>query len=484
MLLRQTLLYLPAQVLGPIFQLISAFAWTHFLLPDQMGLFALISAAQELAFAGTLNWFSLYTVRYFDPNAVQSQKDRFLATETAVLISASLAMVIALLILPMSSSGPLTRELLIAAIAFVVSRSLVAYIADRARTQGDALAYTVLQTGGPMFGFLLGLLLVRFYPPTAATVLWGYTLIQLATLTFAFARLQFSLRPQDGDLAMVKTAVMYGLPLFFGGLLVWLANNGVRFMVEWKEGAVGVGLITVGWALGLRAAQFAAMLTTAAAFPLALKRAREDGMAAGQAQLINNGVLLLATLAPAVAGLYIIGEPLVTLIVAEPYRLITTQVLPLAILTGALRSVRVHFANQVFLLHEKPMIPVMNDGIDAALTIILGGLGLWLGGLTGCIFGIMIGAALTLATGLLAAWHWHKFTFPVPDLLRIGTAVTAMSLAVSALNTGASPQSILLAITVGGLVYAAVFAALYPAAALRAARLLQDLVKRTGSTKP
>ena len=54
MLLRQTLLYLPAQVLGPIFQLISAFAWTHFLAPGEMGVFALVSAAQELAFAAAL----------------------------------------------------------------------------------------------------------------------------------------------------------------------------------------------------------------------------------------------------------------------------------------------------------------------------------------------------------------------------------------------------------------------------------------------
>ncbi|MFX8708237.1 hypothetical protein ABTM42_20340, partial [Acinetobacter baumannii] len=64
MLFRQTLLYLPAQVLGPIFQLISAFAWTHFLAPAEMGSFALIGAAQEFAFTATLGWFSLYTIRY------------------------------------------------------------------------------------------------------------------------------------------------------------------------------------------------------------------------------------------------------------------------------------------------------------------------------------------------------------------------------------------------------------------------------------
>ena len=36
------------------------------------------------------------------------------------------------------------------------------------------------------------------------------------------------------------------------------------------------------------------MLVTAAAFPLAVARAREGGMAEGQAQLVRNGILLLA----------------------------------------------------------------------------------------------------------------------------------------------------------------------------------------------
>jgi O-antigen/teichoic acid export membrane protein len=483
MLLRQTLLYLPAQVLGPIFQLISAFAWTHFLAPDQMGIFALVSAAQELAFAGTLNWFSLYTIRYFNPEAKATERDQFFATEAGVLAISALVMIAALVVLPVTSSGRLTGELLLAGIAFVVSRSLVAYIADRARTAGDALAYTILQSGGPVLGFALGLALVRVLPPTAATVLWGYAIVQLATLGFALARLHFSFRPQDSSWPLIKKAMTYGLPLFFGGLLVWLATNGVRFLIEWKEGAVGVGLVTVGWALGLRAAQFAAMLTTAAAFPLALKRTREEGIAAGQAQLINNGVLLLAVLAPAAVGLYVIGAPFVALIVAEPYRAITTEVLPMAIITGTLRNLRVHFANQVFLLHETPLVPVMNDGIDAVATMFLGALGLWWGGLTGCIFGVMIGATLTLATGLLAAWHWHTFTFPVSDVLRIGTAVTAMGLAVARFHASSTALSLSLAVAIGALVYGITLAALYPAVAKKSAGLLQSVLVRLGSRR-
>ncbi len=478
MLLRQTLLYLPAQVLGPIFQLISAFAWTHYLAPAEMGSFALISAAQELAFSAALMWFSLYTVRYFDSDAHADHKAEFHATEMAVLIGSSLAMGLALIVIPLGQGGRLGGALLAASLAFIISRSLVSYLADRVRAEGDTLAYTVLQTAGPVLGFFVALMMVTVLPSTAATVLTGYSIAQVASLGFAAYRLRFSLRPHDGAWHIVKAAMVYGLPLFFGGLLVWVANNGVRFLVEWREGVAAVGLITVGWALGLRAAAFASMLTTAAAFPLAVKKSREEGMAAGQAQLINNGVLLIAALAPAIAGLYVIGKPLIELIIAAPYREITTQILPMALVTGALRNVRIHFANQVFLLHEKPMVPVLNDGIDALLTLVFGGIGLWFGGLTGCVTGVMIGSIVTLATGFAAAWHWHAFTFPLADVLRIGTATVAMAIAVARLDIRPATASIAYAIFIGGIVYAAVLAVMYPTLATKAAGLLQSALAK------
>ena len=64
MLIRQTILYLPAQLLGPLFQFIAAVVWTHWLVPDAYGVLAFVIAAQELAFALCLSWWSHYTMRY------------------------------------------------------------------------------------------------------------------------------------------------------------------------------------------------------------------------------------------------------------------------------------------------------------------------------------------------------------------------------------------------------------------------------------
>lgn len=462
MLFRQTLLYLPAQVLGPLFQFISIIAWTHFLSPVEMGVFALVAAMQELAYVATTFWFTLYTMRYHDPEAADAVRSRFLNTELLVLIAASLGTVLVVFLLPLVTDVPWTPALAGATVAYAVSRGLVTHLADRARTEHDSLTYSVLQISWPVLGLALGMALVVFNEPTASQVLWGYALAQILSLLVAIGRMDFGRNPMAFATDAIRTGLRYGLPLLVGGVFVWLANNGLRFVVELKESAAAVGLVTVGWGLGLRVAAFAAMLVTAAAFPIAMKRAREEGMSAGQAQLERNGVLLLAVLAPAAAGLMAIAEPFIRLVVSEEFRAMTVAVLPPAILAGALRNVRIHFAEQVFLLHERPTVPLWNDAIDAVVSLAGGAIGLWLGGLPGAVMGAAVGAGVSLIVTLATGYAAYSFTFPIDALWRILLATGLMAIVVSWLPLTASPLSLTFAVAAGGMVYAGVLAAVYP----------------------
>jgi O-antigen/teichoic acid export membrane protein len=462
MLVRQTLLYLPAQVLGPLFQFVSILAWTHVLKPVDMGVFALVVATQELAYVATTFWFTLSTMRYYDPAGPDADRRSFLDTEMFVLGAASAATILVVLLLPAATDVPWSPDLALATIAYAVTRGLVTHLADRARTEHDTLTYSVLQISWPVLGLVAGLALVAWRAADAANVLWGYAAAQAFSLIVAFARLEFGRRPFRFCRATIAQGVSYGLPLLIGGIFVWLANNGLRFVVEIKETAAAVGLITVGWGLGLRVAAFAAMLVTAAAFPVAMKRAREEGMDAGQAQLERNGVLLLAILAPAAAGLAAVGAPFVTLVVAEEFRAITIEVLPFAILAGAFRNFRIHFAEQVFLLHERTSVPLWNDAIDAVLSLAGVAIGLWYAGLPGAVAGAAAGAAISLAITLATGWLGYRFGFPFDALWRIAFATLAMMTAVWVVPVTPSPWSLSAAVLLGGAVYVAGLAAVYP----------------------
>ena len=58
MLLRHTLLYLPAQIVGPLFQLVAMIVWTHIVNDHTLGVITLVTATHELLQIGFLAWCS------------------------------------------------------------------------------------------------------------------------------------------------------------------------------------------------------------------------------------------------------------------------------------------------------------------------------------------------------------------------------------------------------------------------------------------
>jgi len=462
MLIRQTLLYMPAQVLGPLVQLVAMVVWTHFLMPTEMGVFALIVATQELIYSATLFWFSLATVRYHDHEGTVEDRTRFLNSETATLISASILASLAVLTLPKLFGETWSLSLIFVTMLYTVTRGMVAHLSDRARAEHDTLSYSLMQICWPVLGLAAGLFFVVTYEATTTWVLAGYVVGQLAALAIAAVRLEFGFAVLHGDRGVVTQALRYGLPLVIGFILVWVAQNSLRFVVEWREGAAAVGLVTVGWGLGLRVSAFASMLVTAAAFPLAVKRSRESTLDDGQAQLQQNGILLLAALAPACAGLWLVSDAFVALTVAEPFQKVTTAVLPWAILAGAVRSLRLHFGEQVFLLRERTMVPLANDLIDALMATAGTVIGLSMGGLEGAVMGGAAGALASTIVTLVWAWGSHSFTLPVWDSLKIVAATGVMAVSVWLMPTTATVGALAVAITMGALMYAAALALFYP----------------------
>jgi O-antigen/teichoic acid export membrane protein len=479
MLLRQTILYLPAQLVGPLAQLVSAVVWTYFLSPGEIGLYALTLAAQELAYTATLSWFTLYTVRHFNPHA-PAERTPFLETEAAVLMASGIANAGVVLALPLFVTGDWHGELIGAAIAYCILRSAAAHLADRARAAADPLTYSLLQVLWPIAGLLIGWLFVKFVSPTAAALVWAQVLAQLLTLALGAARLGLG-RRLSARTALLKAAATYATPLVLGGVFTWFASNGIRFIIGNFEGAAAVGLVTVGWGLGLRGAAFAAMLVTAASFPLAVARLREGGIMHGKDKLIQNGALLFAVIAPAAAGLWAISRPLSEFLVAEPFREMTAAVLPWAILAGAARNLRIHFGQHIFLLHEETKIALATDIVDGVASMIGAIVGLLSGGLTGCLIGAALGACAGLGASLVWGFLRHNFSFPLADFVKIAGATLIMVAVVRALPIAPTLIRLSAVIAAGASVYCLVLGFLYPESALtlwRKARAKLEAISR------
>ena len=463
MLIRQTLLYLPSQLGAPLLQFIAAVAWTHWMGAADYGVLSIAMAAQDLAFFVCLGWWTQSTLRYLGDAREPEARRRFVASETLVLIAASFLQAGVAFAAVAATDAPMTVSLALSVVAFTVTRSLASYLADRARAEGRIGVYTLSQLVGPGLGLVLAWLALTRWSASADAALWGFALAQALGVLAAAAPLGVGRGVSGASREVILRALAYGAPLIFAGALTWVSTNGVRLIVERLGAMADVGLLSVGWGLGLRLSSVAAMLFAAAAFPLALKAIRDGERAQAMAHLRLNAALLAGLLAPLAAGLFLIAPSVVELMVAAPYREATIAVLPAATLAGAVRNWRVHFVDQSFLVLEKTWRLMALSGFEAAVVSIGCVVGMSRAGVPGAAWGACLGMIAAAALSLAAATRRHGLRTPWRDIAAILAATAAMAACVSLVPADLRPVGLELAarIGVGALVYPLALLALH-----------------------
>ncbi len=474
MLIRQTILYMPAQLFGPLAQFIAAVVWTHWLAPDAYGVLTTIMAAQELAFIGLLSWWSAYTLRFLGGQESVSNIAFQKSENTILWISAAAQAMFGIGTLLVFRLD-LTFWLVAWTVLFTVSRCIGTHFSERARARGLILVYTVLQLFGPVAGFGIAYGAVSLVSPTPQSALAGFAIAQILGLLWAWRAMGLTVAISKPDRDQLWKAAVFGFPLIVGGAISWFSSNGIRIVVEQMNGIEALGLMSVGWGLGQRLSSVAAMLVTAAAYPLAVAKIKDGSMQDALWQLSLGGGLLLGILMPTAVGIILVTPVLVPLLIAEPFREVTLAVLPLAALAGALKNFRVHFFDQTIILVDKTYLTISLNGVEVVATLAACLLGAYthglIGAVAGCLFGTIVGL---LFAAFLCVW---KLELPVQwDAFgRIAVATLVMALAVNWLhrNPAFAGEWLKLGsmVAAGGAAYLISIAALYPRAlALRLRR--------------
>lgn len=464
MLLRQTILYLPAQLIGPLAQMVATIVWTYWLQPDALGAYALVWAIQELAGLAILAWWSSYMLRYASGHGAEGDRARLDGMEWAVQIIAGVAQTLFAVaaVWTILDIDP-TVEFAAAAVAFTLTRNLASHLADRARAHFEITAYSIIQITGSLFGFLIGLAAVAWIAPTPEALLWSYAAAQAAGIVFALPLMRLDLRNPRFDRAILAAAWRYGAPLFIASVLVWVGSHAIRFIVQADMGVEAVGFVTVGWWLGLRLTSFASMLVTGASFTIAVERIREVGPKAALPQMATNSALLLAILAPSLAGVIVLNTSLVEVLVAAQYAPMTMQILPLAVAAGAIRAFKNHGSDQCFLLFERTTLNIWSTVIEASLTVICCIIGLHLGGMPGAAAGCLVAAVLAEIFSFVVANRIFGYYLRLADLAKIAGATLAMIAVLEILPLAHTLPGLLTEVAVGALTYGFALALMFPA---------------------
>jgi O-antigen/teichoic acid export membrane protein len=475
MLLRHTLLYLPAQIVGPLFQLIAMVVWTHLVDEHTLGVITLVTASHELLQIAFLAWWSQYALRFLGRYEDKGETLQFYRTENAVLlVSVIVQSIVVVAILLFVIAPDANAGLLIATIAYVITRTLNLYIGERARVRHQIWVYSIQQIVGPSAGFVVGLVLIKLIGQSAEWPLAGYAVAQLVAAVIVLPKIGHGRRFWPLDREIVDHALHYGVPLIIGGALGWIGLNASRFIVNDILGVAAAGLFAVGYGLGQRAAAVAAMLVTAAAFPLAVKSMEQNGSKVAMRQLANNSALLIAILAPSIVGMFMLRVEIVHLLIAAPFQQVTLAILPLSVLAGSIRNLRAHFVDQAFLLHNRTRLMIVVGAIDAVVTVALSLIFVRYWGLVGAAGATVVAALAAAIVSFAIGFSRFGLTLPLTHLAPVALATTAMAALLGNLPEASSHVALAEHIAAGAAAYIALLGLLYAASLFRMFRLYQQ----------
>jgi O-antigen/teichoic acid export membrane protein len=356
----------------------------------------------------------------------------------------------------------------------VITRTLNLYIGERARVRHQIWVYSIQQIVGPSAGFVVGLVLIKMIGQSAEWPLAGYAAAQLVAAVVVLPKIGHGRRFWPLDREIVNHALHYGVPLIIGGALGWIGLNASRFIVNDMLGVAAAGLFAVGYGLGQRAAAVAAMLVTAAAFPLAVKSMEQNGSQVAMRQLANNSALLIAILAPSIVGMFMLRAEIVHLLIAAPFQQVTLAILPLSVLAGSIRNLRAHFVDQAFLLHNRTRLMIVVAAIDAVVTVVLSLIFIRYWGLVGAAGATVVAALAAAFVSFAIGFSRFGLTLPLNHLAPIALATTAMAALLGNLPEASSHVALAEHIAAGAAAYIAVLALLYAASLLKIFRLYQQ----------
>src|SRR5579863_2305933 len=245
-LARNTLLYLPAQVVGPVAQFVVTVLWTHLVAPSAFGVVTFVMAAQELTGGLGLVWWSIFVIRfqgrYAGPEAAPFKRMDSKVVLAAVMLQCALAAPALLMI-----GAPLSLGLVVASAGYLATRTLLNHYSEWSRARHKFAVYTFAQLGGQLAGAALSLLAALKFGSEPAAILAGLALGQGAVLLVVTRALGVPWIGAGFDSAVFLSAWRYGLPLVASGVLTWVATNFARLAVQYALGPDAFGVFSAGW---------------------------------------------------------------------------------------------------------------------------------------------------------------------------------------------------------------------------------------------
>ncbi|VAX04647.1 hypothetical protein MNBD_ALPHA03-2011 [hydrothermal vent metagenome] len=450
MLLRHSVIYLFSRGVPSLISFATIIVYTRLLSPEAYGQYALVVTGAILINAILYQWLGASLLRFF-PRYLDNEAD-LLAAILGAFISVSLLVGVGGTLFAIMWWDFVWGGMIAIGILLVWTQAWFTINLEIVRSRLAPIRYGMISMLRAVLAFGLGV----------ALVLWGYDAYGALTgllVGFLVAGIWsswgqwISFKEWRFNRELVKKLLNYGLPLTASFALSVVISSTDRFMLAGIISESATGLYAASQGLAYQAVVVPMTMVNLAAYPLILRTLESAGPDEARTQLRKNAILLLGIGLPVTAGFIILAPNIAKIFLGNEFQVAGIELIPWFAISALLAGARAYYFDLAFYLGKRTRVQIVVMGLAALLNVVLN---LWLipvYGLLGAVYATVSshGIAVVLSA-ILGRW---AFRLPAMfgDVIRLLFAVLVMVVVLFLLPTGEGILSLVLPITVGGVVY-------------------------------
>jgi O-antigen/teichoic acid export membrane protein len=315
--------YLPAQIVPGIVGFISIPIITRLFSPQDYGNYSLVMAT-VMVLVTLLGWLPMSIVRFYPAYERDEKLGIFYGNVVKLtLISLVLVSVIFFIIL-LAIKAHLSEKLYVLmniGIGVFVVTSILNVCLHVMRSQRQVNLYSGFTVWKSIAALGLGLLLIVLFKLNVEGLFWGVILSIVIALPLLWKKTMGNVSNVHAkiDFSLAKNMASYSFPLVVGNLAGWVLNLSDRYILEFFRGSQEVGIYSASYNISDRSIMFIISFFVLASGPLSMHIWEKDGEAKSKEFITKLTRYYLIVCIPAVAGLSVLAKPVMTILTGQQY---------------------------------------------------------------------------------------------------------------------------------------------------------------------
>jgi len=449
-LIRHSFLYVVARVLPGLLGMVTTAILTRLLDVRGYGIYGLALVIMTFVSTMGFEWLGISFVRF---NEGRQQDERMVATFVHMFVAAmvlSAGLTALAWMFGLFSAGDAPVYLL--GILLAWSYAWFEFSARIETANMRPLRYLGMNLGRAGF-ILLGATGAAWLTRDPVWTTVGTGLGMLGGAMFGSLR-QHRMAPRLFDRELALKVIAFGLPMAISMTLSSVITSGTRALVQFLDSSEALGLYTAAFVLVQNSLAIMASGIAAAGYPLAVRAVESGDPARARRQLLANGTLLLAVLAPACLGMALTAEGISTTLVGPKFSAGVALITPWMAAGTFFAGFRAHYLDHAFQLGRRPSLQIW---VTCVAAIVATGFSFYMiprYGPVGAAIAVTIAMAVSCCHAAVAGRWAYPIPLPLGAASGIAISCALMAIAVHALP-GRGLHGLLLQVAVGVVVYGA-----------------------------